>query len=218
MNGSNTLFTAVSTAGNAVFLSGQTVVQYQLSTGAQPAVVISSQQGSSLFGSSIGPARVRELITDTGAASNFAADYAGVVAARSPRPARSTPPSPSRSSPACRRPGLHQPADPAGGDQHAGAAAADRGADGGGQLDPWGEAAGVLRQPRRLGHPRLPEHHPAEPAGQGGACDELFRRGAVQHRRHRPAQPGDHLHRPRTSAAPSRPTATAPTTPGAATT
>jgi uncharacterized protein (DUF1501 family) len=59
MNGSSTLFTAVSTAGNAVFLSGQTVVQYQLSTGAQPAVVIAGQQGSSLFGSSIGPARVR---------------------------------------------------------------------------------------------------------------------------------------------------------------
>ena len=35
MNGSSTLFTAVSTAGNAVFLSGQSVVQYQLSTGAQ---------------------------------------------------------------------------------------------------------------------------------------------------------------------------------------
>ena len=40
MNGGNTLFTAISTAGNAVFLSGQSIVQYQLSTGAQPAVVI----------------------------------------------------------------------------------------------------------------------------------------------------------------------------------
>ena len=79
MNGSNTLFTAVSAAGNAVFLSGQSVVQYQLSTGAQPAVVISGQQGTTLFGSSLGPSRVRDLITDTSLTSNFAADYSGVV-------------------------------------------------------------------------------------------------------------------------------------------
>ncbi|MBL8555012.1 MAG: DUF1501 domain-containing protein [Phenylobacterium sp.] len=79
MNGTSTLFTAVSAAGNAVFLSGQSVVQYQLSTGAQPAVVISSQQGSTLFGSSQGPAAVRSLITDTSAANNFAADYATTV-------------------------------------------------------------------------------------------------------------------------------------------
>ena len=78
-NGTNTLFTAVSAAGNAVFLSGQSVVQYQLSTGAQPAVVITGQQGTTLFGSNVGPARVRELITDTTLAGNFAADYSGVV-------------------------------------------------------------------------------------------------------------------------------------------
>ena len=80
MNGSNTLFTAVSAAGNAVFLSGQSVVQYQLSTGAQPAVVITGQQGTSLFGSSLGPSRVKDLITDTGLTSNFAADYSATVA------------------------------------------------------------------------------------------------------------------------------------------
>ncbi|WP_293900807.1 DUF1501 domain-containing protein [Phenylobacterium sp.] len=79
-NGSNTLFTAVSAAGNAVFLSGQSVVQYQLSTGAQPAVVITGQQGTSLFGSSLGPSRVKDLITDTSLPSNFAADYSSVVA------------------------------------------------------------------------------------------------------------------------------------------
>ena len=79
MNGSSTLFTAVSAAGNAVFLSGQSVVQYQLSTGAAPAVVIAGQQGASLFGSSVGPARVRDIITDTNLTSNFASDYAGVV-------------------------------------------------------------------------------------------------------------------------------------------
>eukprot|EP01036_Dinobryon_divergens_P037776 gene37777-49484_t len=80
MNGSSTLFTAISTAGNAVFLSGQSIVQYQLSTGAQPAVVINGQQGTSLFGSSLAPSRVRDLISDTNLTNNFAADYATVVA------------------------------------------------------------------------------------------------------------------------------------------
>lgn len=78
-NGQNTLFTAISTAGNAVFLAGQSVIQYQLSTGAQPAVVVSGQSGSTLYGSSIGPSRLRDIITDTNVTSNFAADYAGVV-------------------------------------------------------------------------------------------------------------------------------------------
>jgi uncharacterized protein (DUF1501 family) len=64
-NGSNALFTAVSTAGNAVFLSGQTVVQYQMSTGAQPAVVITGQSGTNLFGSTVAPGRVRDIIQDT---------------------------------------------------------------------------------------------------------------------------------------------------------
>lgn len=79
MNGSSTLFTAVSTGGNAVFLSGQSVIQYQLSTGAQPAVVITGQQGANLFGSTIAPTRVRDIITDTSLTSNFAADYSSVV-------------------------------------------------------------------------------------------------------------------------------------------
>jgi len=76
LNGTGSLFTAVSTAGNAVFLSGQSVVQYQLSTGAQPAVVITGQSGTSLFGSTVAPGRVRDIIQDTSSASLFAADYA----------------------------------------------------------------------------------------------------------------------------------------------
>ena len=79
MNGGNTLFTAISTAGNAVFLSGQSVVQYQLSTGAQPAVVITGQQGNTLFGSSLAPSRVRDSITDINLTNNIAADYSTVV-------------------------------------------------------------------------------------------------------------------------------------------
>ncbi|WGM30481.1 DUF1501 domain-containing protein [Brevundimonas sp. NIBR11] len=76
MNGTSALFTAVSTSGNAVFLSGKDVVQYQMSTGAQPAVVINGQAGTSLFGSATAPGRVREIVRDTSAASLFASDYA----------------------------------------------------------------------------------------------------------------------------------------------
>ena len=80
MNGTNAVFTAVSTAGNAVFLSGQQVIQYQTSTGAQPAIVINGQSGSSLFGSTVAPGRVRDVVRDTSAASLFAADYATTTA------------------------------------------------------------------------------------------------------------------------------------------
>lgn len=80
MNGSSTLFTAISTAGNAVFLSGRDVVQYQLTTGAQPAVVVNGAAGGSLFGSTAAPARLREAIQDTGLGGDFATDYAGVTA------------------------------------------------------------------------------------------------------------------------------------------
>jgi len=80
MNGASTLFTACSVAGNAVFLSGQDVAQYQLATGAQPAVVIGSAQGNTQFGSSQGAAMIRSVITDTSLTSNFATDYSDVVA------------------------------------------------------------------------------------------------------------------------------------------
>lgn len=79
MNGTSALFTAVSTAGNAVFLSGDNVIQYQMSTGAQPAVVVNGQAGASLFGSTVAPGRVRDIIRDTSSASLFAADYATVT-------------------------------------------------------------------------------------------------------------------------------------------
>ncbi|MBX9574937.1 MAG: DUF1501 domain-containing protein [Caulobacteraceae bacterium] len=78
-NGSNSLFTAISTAGNAVFLSGQSVVQYQMTTAAQPALVINGGSSASLFGSTLAPSRVRSIIQDTSPASFFAADYATVT-------------------------------------------------------------------------------------------------------------------------------------------
>lgn len=78
MNGENTLFTAVSASSKAVFLSGQSVLQYQLGPSAQPAVLMKGALGGTLFGSSLGPSQVRDLVTDTNLASNFAADYASV--------------------------------------------------------------------------------------------------------------------------------------------
>jgi uncharacterized protein (DUF1501 family) len=79
MNGQNSVFTAMSVAGNAVFLAGQNVVQYQVSTGAAPAVLISAATGSSLFGSSIAPARMQSIIRDTSGPSLFMVDYSTVV-------------------------------------------------------------------------------------------------------------------------------------------
>ena len=78
-NGTNSLYTAISTAGNAVFLAGQSIIQYQVSTGATPAVRINAATGNSLFGSSIAPARMTEIIQDIGFGANMGADYAGVV-------------------------------------------------------------------------------------------------------------------------------------------
>ena len=74
-NGSSSLFTAISAAGNQVFLAGQTVIQYQVTTGAQPAVVINAGNGTTLFGSTGAPTRVRDVIQDTSSASFFASDH-----------------------------------------------------------------------------------------------------------------------------------------------
>lgn len=79
LNTTNGIFTAVSTSGNAVFLSGQTVVQYQVSTSATPAVLINGTTAASIDGSSLAPAALQAIITDTTPASNFQSDYAAVV-------------------------------------------------------------------------------------------------------------------------------------------
>ncbi len=78
-NGSNSIFTAISAAGNAVFLAGQTVVQYQVANNALPAVAVNGVQAASLDGSSGGPAALKAVIGDTSAVSNLANDYAAVM-------------------------------------------------------------------------------------------------------------------------------------------
>lgn len=79
MNGSNSLFTAMSVAGNAVFLSGRNITQYQMTTAAQPALSVTAANATTLFGSSVGPSRLRDDIQDTTNANLFSADYANVV-------------------------------------------------------------------------------------------------------------------------------------------
>jgi uncharacterized protein (DUF1501 family) len=74
-NGTNGLFTAMSTAGNTVFLAGQSIVQYQVSNGATPAQIATSTTATSLFGSKVAPAKVIETISDIGFPATLGADY-----------------------------------------------------------------------------------------------------------------------------------------------
>lgn len=74
----NTVFTAISVAGNAVFMSGHNVVQYQVSTSSSPAIVISGTTGSSLFGSASAVADLTAIVRDTSSANFFESDYAAV--------------------------------------------------------------------------------------------------------------------------------------------
>jgi len=77
-NGTNAIFTATSTAGNWVFLSGASTFQYQVSTGSLPAVAVSATAGSSYDGSSTAPQAIKALITDTSSTVDITSDYAAV--------------------------------------------------------------------------------------------------------------------------------------------
>jgi len=80
-NGANAVFAAISTAGNAVLLAGQNVVQYQMSTDqTSPAQRINSATtNGNIFGANGAAARVREIIRDTAGSSYFMQDQAGKV-------------------------------------------------------------------------------------------------------------------------------------------
>jgi uncharacterized protein (DUF1501 family) len=78
LNGANNVFTAISTAGNAVFLSGRDVVQYQVANSSTPGIqVASASPTAALFGAAGGGARAREIMRDAGGANYFMRDYAG---------------------------------------------------------------------------------------------------------------------------------------------
>jgi uncharacterized protein (DUF1501 family) len=81
-NGANSVFTAISTGGNTVFLAGQTVVQYQISTSqTSPANRIGSAATptSTLFGAANAGQRVRDVIRDNAVDSYFGKDHAAKI-------------------------------------------------------------------------------------------------------------------------------------------
>ncbi|WP_397393567.1 DUF1501 domain-containing protein [Phenylobacterium sp.] len=78
-NGSSAVFTAVSANGNAVFLAGNTAVQYQINTSAQPAILPNAASGSTLYGSQTAARTLAESIRDVSGTSLFAQDHAGMT-------------------------------------------------------------------------------------------------------------------------------------------
>jgi len=81
-NGTNSVFTAISTAGNAVLLAGQNVIQYQMSTSqTNPAIRINAgaAANTNVYGTGGQGARVREIIRDTAGSSYFMQDYGAKV-------------------------------------------------------------------------------------------------------------------------------------------
>jgi uncharacterized protein (DUF1501 family) len=82
LNGANSVFTAMSTAGNTVYLAGQNAIQYQMSTSqTTPAIRINSAAAANttVFGGANAGQRVRDIIRDTAGASYFMKDHAGKV-------------------------------------------------------------------------------------------------------------------------------------------
>ena len=78
-NGSNAVFTAVSATGNAVFLAGDTAVQYQISTAGQPAIQPYAATGNALYGSATAALALSDSIRDTSGASLFAQDHGAMT-------------------------------------------------------------------------------------------------------------------------------------------
>lgn len=78
-NGANAIFTGISTDGNAVFLSGRQILQYQVTNNASPSLALNGVTGNYLFGSSAAPAILKTIITDNSSVSDFQSDYANVV-------------------------------------------------------------------------------------------------------------------------------------------
>jgi uncharacterized protein (DUF1501 family) len=74
----NAIFTSISTGGNHVFLSGRSVLQYQVG-GNGAALNIAGRPPGTLFGSATAATAFQNMITDTGAANLFEKDYATVV-------------------------------------------------------------------------------------------------------------------------------------------
>lgn len=81
-NGLNSVYTAISMAGNAVLLAGQNVIQYQMSTDqSAPAIRVDAgaSNGVQVFGVNGAGARVRQIIRDIAGPSYFMQDYGGKI-------------------------------------------------------------------------------------------------------------------------------------------
>lgn len=81
-NGLNSVYTAISMAGNAVLLAGQNVVQYQMSTNqSAPAIRIRAGTSNSaeVFDVAGAGARVRQIIRDTSGSNYFMQDYGAKI-------------------------------------------------------------------------------------------------------------------------------------------
>ncbi|MFT3724314.1 MAG: DUF1501 domain-containing protein [Hyphomonadaceae bacterium] len=81
-NGSNSIYTAISTAGYAVMLAGQNVIQYQMSTDqATPAIRVQAgaTNNTTVFDVNGAGARVRQIIRDVTGPSYFMQDYGAKV-------------------------------------------------------------------------------------------------------------------------------------------
>src|SRR6185295_8973991 len=76
-NGANSIFTAISTSGNAVMLAGNSILQYQVS--ASGAIGINGIGNSSLYGSPAGPSALRAIVNGASNGSLYSSDYAAVV-------------------------------------------------------------------------------------------------------------------------------------------
>ena len=79
LNGTNSIFTSINATGQAVFLSGQSVIQYPLSSGTAPAVVVNAGNGANLFSTTAGPAAIRDIIRDTSSPNDFNSDYSTIM-------------------------------------------------------------------------------------------------------------------------------------------
>lgn len=81
-NGQNSVYTAISMAGNAVLLAGQNVIQYQMSTDqSAPAIRIGAGASNSVqvFDVPGAGSRVRQIIRDITGPSYFMQDYGGKI-------------------------------------------------------------------------------------------------------------------------------------------
>ena len=198
---STATFTCVNVSGNAVFMSGHSAVQYQVGPGGAVALAAAK---SAVYGSQACSDALKAL-TAAPRANLFENELATIMN-------RAT------SAEATLSAGL------------AGAAPLNTAFDSanplavqlqmvarmiGVRIGPGRAAPGVLRFARRLRQPRLPAAAASRAAGPGvGRDQELLRRHGGTGRGRRGDQPSP----PPTSAARYRPTATAPTTAGAATT